>query len=184
MGKKGRVKWLVLIGLLGGLAAAQANPGSAKPVSKPVDDEPEAEEETPGKAKSLDIPPRPAPGEGRKTARPSSVKYIYKKDNFLQSLKLTHLDKDRISFEVSIAGRCELTYTGTARNEQGDQGTEIDEDEDGNIYSVDEYIHEGKDSCVLKIRVDSDSEEMIRLIGLGCKRSCRLKEDVVMRRDK
>ena len=185
MGKPmGTCKWLFLTWLLCGFSTVGANPGSKKPLVKPVESEASSDDDlTPGTAKSLDIPPSPSPAEGRRTAK-SSIKYVFKKDTFLQILKIAHLDKNRITFEVSLAGRCEFTYAGAAINEQGDQGTEVDEDEDGNLYSIDEYIHEGKDGCFLKIRVDSDSEEKVRLVGLSCKRSCRINEDVVLHRDK
>jgi len=97
------------------------------------------------------------------------IVYIYENDTLKQTVKLTFINEEKIDFlfvsENKIKKQKE-SIQGIAKNNDGD--IEIDEDDEGNAYPVNEYIYSG--NCWLAIRINMEDESTIRIKVADCKR--------------
>ena len=79
--------------------------------------------------------------------------YLYKNDTLRQIVELSAIDETKIHFKLiseNILKNQKESIEGIAKINNGD--VEIDEDEEGNAYPVNEYIYEG--DCWLSFRID------------------------------
>ena len=96
--------------------------------------------------------------------------YVYEDDTFKQTLKVSFLNEEEIDFlfisENKIKKQKE-SIQGIAKNEYlGFGSVELDEDDDGNAYPVDEYIYHG--NCWLAFRINMEDKSTVRIKVADC----------------
>jgi hypothetical protein len=90
--------------------------------------------------------------------------YSFENDTLKQTVELSRITKTEIRFKLISENkfRGQMNYTaGTAKNIYIDYDPEIDEDEEGMAYPVNEYIHEG--DCRLSFRIEMDRQEKMQV---------------------
>ena len=97
--------------------------------------------------------------------------YVYENDTLKQTLKLVFLsEKKEIDFNLTSENKLKKqkeSIQGVAKRENGD--LELDEDDEGNVYLVHEYIYDG--DCWIAFRVNLECKD----INLEAKATVRIK---------
>lgn len=113
----------------------------------------------------------------------AAIVYHFRSDSLSQTVQIDSLSPGTIRFSYSISGVPKQQYRleGTAVLKDGD--LEIDEDEDGNAFPVEEYVYK-KDDCYLAFRIDADTRSRMSITNSGCpqKYPVTIKSAAVLRR--
>ena len=93
--------------------------------------------------------------------------YIYENDTLIQTVNITIVNEKGIEFQLFSENKIRnqiASIEGVAIKNIGD--AEIDEDEEGNAYPVDEYIYEG--DCWLSFRIDMETHTTMKIKLADC----------------
>lgn len=110
----------------------------------------------------------------QKKASEFVTKYISTSDIFkfenneiIQIIAIQYIDENTIKFILKIISKAdenESNLAGNAKIKVGD--SEIDEDEEGIGYPVNEYVYDG--DCWISIRIALQTKDMLRIISSDC----------------
>ena len=98
-----------------------------------------------------------------------STLFEYKNDTILQRLVVKYLSKTEIKFDLTSFNKIKnktSTLSGTASGKLN-QDPEMDEDDQGNAYAVEEYQFT-KNDCSLSIRIDRNSKNRAKVFDYNC----------------
>jgi len=96
-----------------------------------------------------------------------NIVYVYENDTLIQTVKLFFVNKREIEFQLISENKVrqqKASIEGIAKTNNGD--AEIDEDEEGNSYPVNEYIYES--DCWLSFRIDMETQTTMKIIMEDC----------------
>lgn len=93
--------------------------------------------------------------------------FKFENNEFIQIIAIQYIDENTIKFILKIISKSdenESNLTGNAKIKVGD--SEIDEDEEGIGYPVNEYVYDGE--CWISIRIALQTKDMLRIISSDC----------------
>jgi hypothetical protein len=123
-----------------------------------------------------------APTSKAGTATKPRIRYLVTAGKLTQQLDIVAKSKREVAFKLDLSGTCQRTVSGTARLKGGD--SESDEDETGEAYFADEYVHKAKDGCELFLRIQEKlGKRAIVMQSETCKATCQPVEDLMFRKD-
>ncbi len=111
--------------------------------------------------------------------------YQYSEGDSNQLLLINIKDKKNLSFHlVTKTLPCDTEYWGIAENKYSDLASEVDEDENGTAYGVNEYIKTEKEySIYLRLAIDS-SKVIVNYVEENIETDCLPITEKIMKRIK
>ncbi len=111
--------------------------------------------------------------------------YQYSEGDSNQLLGINIKDKKNLSFHlVTKTLPCDTEYWGIAENKYSDLASEVDEDENGTAYGVNEYIKTEKEySIYLRLAIDS-SKVIVNYVEENIETDCLPITEKIMKRIK
>jgi hypothetical protein len=97
--------------------------------------------------------------------------YIFENDTIIQTVNVNFINENEINFNYTVENKFKKQKSiiqGIAknRNKTSENGVEIDEDEEGNSYPVNEYIYDN--NCRLYFRIDMDTQFRMQIREADC----------------
>jgi len=92
--------------------------------------------------------------------------YFYEDTIFNDVLQVKYLDENKIKFKLIIENKnlkCKKEIVGTASLRDSETGMELDEDEEGNAYPVNEFEYKDKE-CFIYIRISFDKKDKASIV--------------------
>jgi hypothetical protein len=92
--------------------------------------------------------------------------YFYEDTIFNDVLQVKYLDKNKIKFKLIIENKnlkCKKEIVGNASLRDSEAGMELDEDEEGNSYPVNEFEYKDKE-CFIYIRISFDKKDKASIV--------------------
>lgn len=103
----------------------------------------------------------------KETVTPEML-FLFENDTLRQTVALKTITEKTVAFKLTSSNKLKnktIHMKGTAQLKEGD--LEIDEDEEGNGYPVDEYVY-NQDSCFLALRLDAESKDKMTIKTGDC----------------
>jgi|YNPMSStandDraft_1061717.scaffolds.fasta_scaffold91487_2 hypothetical protein len=92
--------------------------------------------------------------------------YFYEDTIFNDILRVKYIDENKIKFKLIIENKnlkCKKEIVGTASLRDSETGIELDEDEEGNAYPVNEFEYKDK-GCFTYIRISFDKKDKASIV--------------------
>ena len=110
--------------------------------------------------------------------------YFYEVLSFNKLLQIKYIKENEIKFKIkidAIDSRCEdVEIVGNAHIRDSKFGTEIDEDEEGNAYPVNEFEYKNGE-CYIRIRISMIKRDKASINFFGCGNVCNLESSTVLK---
>lgn len=101
----------------------------------------------------------------------TKAEYKFENDTFLEVLDCEFVQKDKLEFNLKAQNKLtkhSYNIKGAAKNEYPNGDPEIDDDLDGNAYSVNQYTYKGKKGCSIEFRIDAENGLMAQIHSFHC----------------